>query len=185
MNIQTQLNSQPVDSAMNDLEILTVDYTHPPHRESLLRLLSEYADDPAIGSPGLTPVARKHVVQELAVRPHAVSLFAMTKTEAGEPLAIGLANCFEVFSTFAAASVLNVHDFMVSAPYRGRGVGTRLMNAVTELARERNCCKVTLEVYRGNTNARSLYSRNGFGSNEQQSDLGETLFLSKRLIDDE
>lgn len=60
-----------------------------------------------------------------------------------------------------------------------------LMQAITDLANERKCCKVTLEVYRGNQPARSLYSKNGFAGTELNSELGETLFLSKRLIGDE
>ncbi|WDQ17860.1 GNAT family N-acetyltransferase [Rhodopirellula sp. P2] len=175
-------DSQP---AKLDVEILRVDYTHEPHRKSLLRLLSEYANDPAIGSPGLSKRAQQRVATELAQRPNAVSLFAMINHPNNRAEAIGLANCFEVFSTFAAAPVLNVHDVMVSAPHRGKGVGSILMQAITELANERNCCKVTLEVYRGNQPARSLYSKNGFAGTEMDSELGETLFLSKRLVGDE
>lgn len=182
--MSTKSDSQTIaDPNTIAVEILRVDYSHEPHRRSLLQLLSEYANDPAIGSPGLTKRAQQRVAHELAQRPNAVSLFAMRIREDGQPEAIGLANCFEVFSTFAAAPVLNVHDVMVSAPYRGKGVGTRLMQAITELAKERNCCKVTLEVYSGNKPARSLYSKNGFSGSDLDSELGETLFLSKRLID--
>lgn len=184
MSMETQSTTDSEQSEM-DIEILRVDYTHEPHRQSLLRLLSEYANDPAIGSPGLSKRAQQRVATELAQRPNAVSLFAMINHPNNRTEAIGLANCFEVFSTFAAAPVLNVHDVMVSAPHRGKGVGSMLMQAITDLANERNCCKVTLEVYRGNRPARSLYSKNGFAGTELNSELGETLFLSKRLIGDE
>ncbi|MFG0263874.1 MAG: GNAT family N-acetyltransferase [Rhodopirellula sp. JB055] len=184
--MSTETNPQRANQTSDlDIEILRVDYTHEPHRQSLIRLLSEYADDPAIGSPGLSKRAQQRVATELAQRPNAVSLFAMINHPDQRTEAIGLANCFEVFSTFAAAPVLNVHDVMVSAPHRGKGVGSLLMKAITELANERNCCKITLEVYRGNKPARSLYSKTGFAGTEIDTELGETLFLSKRLIDHE
>ena len=35
----------------------------------------------------------------------------------------GFAACFESFSTYRAQRVMNIHDFMVSDNFRGKGVG--------------------------------------------------------------
>ena len=46
---------------------------------------------------------------------------------------------------------------------RGRGVGQGLLDALEERARERGCCKISLEVHDTNTRAKALYRRRGFG----------------------
>ena len=39
--------------------------------------------------------------------------------------AVGLANCFMAYSTFAAEPIVNIHDFAVLSGHRGRGIGPR------------------------------------------------------------
>ena len=57
--------------------------------------------------------------------------------------------------------VLLMDGLFVAAAARGRGVGTRLLGAVTERARAEGCREVRLEVVDGNR-ARGLYDRFGF-----------------------
>ncbi len=163
------------------IRTLVADYQSQAHRVAILRLLSEYSADPAIGGSGLPFSVRQRVVDELARRENAVSLLAMEEITGAPPQAVGLINAFETFSTFAAMPVLNLHDVMVTRSHRGRGVGRRLIEAATDLARQRGCCKLTLEVYRGNQAAANLYRRCDFQDPPGNRDLGETIFLAKSL----
>ena len=45
---------------------------------------------------------------------------------------------------------------------RGKGVGKKLVEAVAEMAKQKNCGKITLEVRKDNLNARDLYKHEGF-----------------------
>jgi RimJ/RimL family protein N-acetyltransferase len=51
---------------------------------------------------------------------------------------------------------------MVERAWRGRGVGTRLVEAAIEWARERGLHKLTLSVFPHNTAAIGLYRKLGF-----------------------
>lgn len=163
------------------IHTLVANYQRRNHRVAILRLLSEYAADPAINGSGLALEVRQRVVDELAARANALTILAFADNPDGGSVAVGLINAFETFSTFAAMPVLNLHDVMVTSRYRGRGVGRLLMEAATELARSRGCCKVTLEVYRGNEAAARLYQSCDFHDPAESRDLGETLFLNKIL----
>ena len=57
--------------------------------------------------------------------------------------------------------VLLMDGLFVASPARGRGVGTRLLAAVADRARQEGCGEVRLEVIDGNR-ARTLYDRFGF-----------------------
>ena len=46
--------------------------------------------------------------------------------------------------------------------YRGKGIGTRLLHAALQSAKERGLCRVELEVFEDNTAARTLYEKAGF-----------------------
>ncbi|TWT66143.1 GNAT family N-acetyltransferase [Allorhodopirellula solitaria] len=163
------------------IRTLIADYHSRCHRVAILRLLTEYAADPAIDGPGLPAAVQRRVVDELAAREHAVSILAFADQADGQSAAVGLINGFETFSTFTAMPVLNLHDVMVTSHCRGQGVGKRLIAAATELARQRGCCKMTLEVYRGNKAAAGLYRSCDFRDPTTNRDLGETIFLNKIL----
>jgi len=102
----------------------------------------------------------------------------------GEPNqteAIGLVNCFEGFSTFAARPLVNVHDVVVLPSHRGQRLAQQMLALVETIARERGACKLTLEVLAGNHNAQRLYQRLGFAAYQLQPELGHAQFLQKWL----
>ena len=156
--------------------ITATDFRRPEHRTAFLRLLEHYARDPMGGGTGLSAEARTHLVERLAARPDFVSFLAEEDAEA-----VGLINCFEGFSTFAARPLLNVHDLVVHADWRGRGLGRALLAAAERAARERGCCKLTLEVLSGNAAARAAYRACGFAAYELDPRAGQALFLEKKL----
>jgi ribosomal protein S18 acetylase RimI-like enzyme len=74
----------------------------------------------------------------------------------------GLTTCFVNFSTFKIKPYLYVHDVVVHADFRGMGLGRKLMERLVELSRERDYCKITLEVREDNEAAKALYQSLGF-----------------------
>ena len=70
--------------------------------------------------------------------------------------------CFEVFSTFHAKPVINIHDIIVLPVFRGIGIGRALLSRIIEEAHCRNCSKITLEVREDNLAAQKLYISENF-----------------------
>lgn len=160
--------------------IQAVDLADPVQAGALVDLLDAYARDPAGGGEPLAPAVRAHLAQRLQAHPGAFSVMAWDGAVA-PGRAVGLANCFEGFSTFAARPLVNVHDLVVAAGWRGRGVAEALLAEVERMARERGACKLTLEVLSGNGPALRLYGRMGFEGYALDPALGTAVFLQKKL----
>jgi ribosomal protein S18 acetylase RimI-like enzyme len=69
----------------------------------------------------------------------------------------------------------------VHPDHRGRGLGKRLLAQVEQLARELDCCKLTLEVLEGNRVAQAAYLASGFEGYELNPQVGRALFWQKKL----
>ena len=74
---------------------------------------------------------------------------------------VGLALCFDGFSTFRARPLLNIHDLTVHPHFQCQGIGDKLLSTVIDFARQKSYCAVTLEVMANNP-AKRLYARHGF-----------------------
>lgn len=157
-------------------DIIRADLANPAHAAALLRLMNEYASGPEGGNAPLSRYAQANLVAALQARPTAHTLLA---EHAGE--FVGLLNAFEGFSTFACQPLLNIHDVVVTAPLRGRGIGRQLMQAAEQLARELGCCKLTLEVLAGNHKAQAAYRALGYAGYALDPGMGEALFWQKTL----
>jgi GNAT superfamily N-acetyltransferase len=145
---------------MNKLEVEVVNFARKEHRETIIQITDAYAQDPmGIGHP-LPESSKEKMIAELKKFPLTLIFIAFYKGEAA-----GLATCFFGFSTFYAARLINIHDLAVLKKYRGKGIGSALLNAVEQKAKEEKCCKITLEV-RLDNRARTLYERNGFSLGE-------------------
>lgn len=157
---------------MSEITIVEADFSDTAHAGAVVEILDVYAQEPVEGGRPLPDDVRARLPQGLAEHPTAFALLAFDGSGA-----VGVAVCIGGFSTFAGRPLINVHDLAVMPSHRGRGIGTRLLDAVTERARQSGCCKVTLEVRASNSNARRLYERLGF------SDAGgqPTQFLERRL----
>ena len=158
------------------IEVTRARYDDPAHAAALVELLDAYARDPAGGGAPLSEHVRKNLVSELAARPFVFSLLAF---EGATP--VGLVNAVEGFSTFACRPLVNVHDVVVIASHRGRGIARRMFAEVEAIARERNACKLTLEVLEGNAAARMLYQRLGFSAYQLDPAMGHARFLQRWL----
>lgn len=139
------------------ITVIDADLTLTAHSDGLIRILDEYARLPHIAGQGLSVDTREHLIERLAGTSGKHILLAVD----GDHVA-GVAVCFEGFSTFAAKPLLNIHDLAVESDYRGRGIGSCLLDAVAERARELGCCRITLEADTANVGARKLYERAGF-----------------------
>ena len=152
------------------------DYADRTHRDAVLGLLDAYAKDPMGGGEPLSDWTRTHLLDEMARRPYIFSLLAMI-----DDRPVGLANCIEGFSTFAARPLLNIHDIAVLPAFRGRGIGRALLAEAESMARSRDCCKLTLEVLQGNATARAAYLSFGFAPYTLDDSLGRAEFWHKYL----
>lgn len=157
------------------LSIGLADYSDLRDAADVVALLDAYARDPMGGGAPLVEVAKARLTGDLAANPHAFSLLARAGDEA-----VGLANCFMGYSTFAAAPLVNIHDLAVLPGHRGKGIGRALLGAVEAEALKRGACKITLEVLSGNP-ARHLYAACGYGDYQLDPATGHALFWQKRL----
>lgn len=78
------------------------------------------------------------------------------------------------FSTEMGGRFLFLDELLVASPFRGRGLGTRLLALLEEFARDGGAGAIRLEVSRENGRARELYLASGY------TDPGRA-FLAKRL----
>ncbi len=164
---------------MIDAAALTIglaDYVDPRDAADVVALLDAYARDPMGGGAPLDEAVKARLAGDLAANPHAFSMIARL-----DDAAVGLANCFMGYSTFAVAPLVNIHDFAVVPGHRGAGIGKALLAAVEAEALKRGAIKVTLEVLSGNHPAKALYAAHGYGDYQLDPAAGQALFWQKRL----
>lgn len=156
--------------------VVLADYHNPAHATAIVELLDAYANDPMGGGEPLPEEVKATLVGKLAGLPHAFSVLGLVD---GRPA--GLVNCFEGFSTFVARPLVNIHDVVVLAEYRGLGLSQAMLAEVERIARERGCCKLTLEVLEGNRVAQGAYEKLGFAGYQLDPTVGRALFWQKSL----
>lgn len=158
------------------VEITLADYQNPKHRQAVVAMLNDYAQDPMGGGEALPEETKENLVDEMAKRDYVFSLLAFVDDEP-----VGLANCVEGFSTFAAKPVMNIHDIAVIKEYRGQGIAKRLLQEVETLAQFRGCVKLTLEVLQGNEPAKIAYDKFGFKPYQLDEANGKAEFWQKYI----
>jgi len=156
--------------------IKQADLSQPKDADAVVTLLNEYAEHEMGGGKGLSEFTKTNLVSELRKRDHYVGFLAYVD---GVPA--GLVNCLEMFSTFQCLPILNIHDVVVSADFRGQKLSKKMFAAVEKHAVERGCCKVTLEVLEGNIIAKQAYESLGYAGYELDPEMGKALFYEKLL----
>ena len=144
-------------------KILVADLFNPQHAAALVYLLNEYALDEMGGGVELSAFVKENLVVKLRKKQgvHVILAFVDDKPA-------GLINCFEGFSTFACQPLLNIHDVVVLADYRGRGISKKMLLKAEELAANLGCCKLTLEVLNRNQTAQAAYQASGYSDTQMQ-----------------
>jgi len=160
----------------NSLQIVEADYADAEHRVAIPFLLDAYARDLLGFRKTLDNIVLQNLVSGLEQCPTALVLLARADDHY-----VGMAICFMGFSTFSARPLINIHDFMVLPDYQKRGIGKALLREVERIARERGCCKITLEVQMKNAAARGIYQSFGFKASFLDPEAGEQLSLTKTL----
>lgn len=147
------------ESSSPDLDVWICDFSDADDRDAFARLMAEFAAEPVSSRPDLDHAHFTRVADDLARRAGTlVLLAARAESETTE----GVLIAFEGYSSFAQAQLFNVHDVHVAPAARGHGVGTAMMNALEDLAREHRFAKITLEVSATNSGAIALYRRLGY-----------------------
>ena len=158
------------------IEVLTLNYQDPQHAQDMLFLLEMYALDPMGGNTALSQMVKDNLAAELAKLPHAFSVICYVDNKPA-----GLVNCFEALSTFTCKPLINIHDVVVSDAFRGLGLSQKMLQHVENIAIQKGCCKVTLEVLDGNHIAKNAYIKFGFTGYELDPKIGKALFWEKPL----
>ena len=104
-------------------------------------------------SSALSASIEPHVVKQLFELPYFHGFICCVDNK---PAAFAV--CFESYSTYRAKKVLNIHDFMVSSSYRGKGVGKALLSGIEQYCCDSGYLKITLEVDEDNVAAQNLYN---------------------------
>lgn len=155
---------------------IIADYTNPEHANDLITLLNGYALDPMGGGTPLKQTTQDTLIDELSKRSHVFSVLLYVDNEPA-----GVANCFEVFSTFKCQPLINIHDLAVAKRFQGKGLARLILDKIEQEAIRKGCCKITLEVLEGNTPAQQAYKKFGFSGYELDPEMGKALFWEKAL----
>ncbi|TKB45665.1 GNAT family N-acetyltransferase [Thalassotalea mangrovi] len=158
------------------VEVIVADYKNPQHCKDLIFLLNAYAEDPMGGNEPLTDYVRENLCEKLAEQTNTLTLLAYVDNK---PAAI--CNCVFGFSTFKAKPLLNIHDIAVLPEFRGQKLSHQLLTRAESIAKQKGCCKLTLEVLQGNQVARQSYTKFGFSGYELDPQLGQAEFWEKAL----
>ncbi|NJK39821.1 MAG: GNAT family N-acetyltransferase [Oscillatoriales cyanobacterium RM2_1_1] len=159
-----------------EIRIVIADYLDNKQAREISHLLNCYATDPMGGGQALDESVRTNLAEKLAQIPNAFSILGYVNHQAA-----GLINCFEGFSTFKCQPLINIHDVFVITQYRGLGLSQKMLSKVEEIAQERGCCKLTLEVLEGNSGAQRAYKKFGFSGYELDPGVGQALFWQKPI----
>lgn len=158
------------------VEVIIGDLADEKQATALKSLLAEYALDPMGGAAALAPELLDALPAKLSARPDYLFVLAVADGQY-----VGLINCFEGFSTFKGKPLINIHDVIVSRRWRGQGVARQMLDQVEKIARQRGCCKLTLEVLEGNKAAQRAYLNFGFEGYQLVPEMGRAMFWEKPL----
>ena len=176
-------SASPSGAAPRDTSVLTIvatDFDDPRCCDDFLALLDHYMRSPTGNGKPMSDELRQRLPAELRRRPQVLSYIAYRVSDIGR-CPVGLINCVEGFSPFAGRPLLNVHDIVVHEDFRRQGIARGLLAHVEAVARQRGCCKLTLEVLEGNHGARRAYLDFGFEGYQLDPAMGQALFMEKKL----
>lgn len=135
---------------------LAIDFAQPADLEPMTRLLGELFDQEADFRPD--PERQRRGLKLILDNPALGRLFVLKVN--GE--VAGMANGLVTVSTAEGAAAMILEDVIVGAPWRGRGLGRRLIEHVIDWARQAGMARVTLLTDADNYRAQATYGRLGF-----------------------
>jgi ribosomal protein S18 acetylase RimI-like enzyme len=178
-------SSPEADADAPDTDVWICDFADEDDRAAFARLMAEFAAEPVSSRADLDAAHFTRVADDLARRAGTLVLLAARgESESTE----GVLIAFEGYSSFAQAQLFNVHDVHVTPAARGHGLGTAMMQALEDLAREHDFAKITLEVAATNSGAIALYRRLGYAGLDAAAAAAvapaadATYFATKKLV---
>jgi GNAT superfamily N-acetyltransferase len=156
--------------------IVEADLSNENHANAYLALMSHYACDPMGGGEDLSEFVKQNLVKTILKRTDTVILLIFKDDK---PAA--LLTAIEGFSTFSCKPLFNIHDVTVHKDFRGLQLTTMLFEKIEEIAKQRDYCKITLEVLSGNEIAKKAYLKQGYSDYQLDPNHGSALFWTKSL----
>jgi ribosomal protein S18 acetylase RimI-like enzyme len=160
-----------------NIVVKIADLHNTKEANDILALLSHYAMDIMGGGEDLPAEVKQRLIPEFQKRNNILVLLAYDRD-----VAVGLSVSIEGFSTFYAKPLLNLHDFVVTKEYRGKGIAKLMLEKLESISSERGYCKLTLEVLEGNKRAQKIYTDFGFANYTLDDEMGKAEFWHKKLI---
>jgi ribosomal protein S18 acetylase RimI-like enzyme len=158
------------------ITIKQADYTLESDANNIQKLMLAYSQDPMGGNKALS----EDILQQLPTAMAATNIMFSVLCFSND-VAVGLINCVEGFSTFKCRPLVNIHDVVVLNEYRGNGISQLMLGEVEKIARDKGCCKLTLEVLQGNTSAQKSYQKHGFDGYQLDPAMGNAMFWHKAI----
>jgi ribosomal protein S18 acetylase RimI-like enzyme len=146
-----------VQPMKQSIYIRQADLDRKDDRDAVLHLVDVYARDAMGDGRPLTEETGRRTIDGLRSHPAGSQYVAYASEQP-----VGLAVCFLGFSTFAGRPLINIHDVIVHPDYRRQGIARALLEHVEMVAKQSDCCKLTLEVRCDNAPAKSAYQQHGF-----------------------
>lgn len=103
---------------------------------------------------------RNDIERHLAEQPPGSHVFVAENADGAR---VGFLHLQVVTDYFTAAQNCHISDLAVAPAFDGQGVGAALLAHAEAWARAHHCRHLTLAVFPGNTRARALYERHGYG----------------------
>ena len=147
----------------------------PHEAEDVARLVVEFRDHLGVEWPSANAFLAG--VERLIERPDTAFLLATPHDDAPPS---GVAQLRFRYGLWYAAEDCLLEDLFVRDDARGQGVGRALVQATIDLARERGCRRVELDVNDANPPAVALYESFGFSCRDERYG-GRNLLMRLRL----
>ena len=148
----------------------------PHEAEAVARLIVEFRDHLGVDWPSANAFLAG--VERLIEDPRVAFLLASPNEDAAPA---GVAQVRFRYGLWWAADDCLLEDLYVRADARGQGVGRALVQAVVDLARERGCRRVELDVNEANAPALKVYESFGFSAQDDR--YGERNLLMRLRLD--
>ncbi len=116
------------------VNIIRADYNNAQHGLDIMQLLNAYALDPMGGGEQLSEHVKHNLINALQEQNNVFTILCYVDDKPA-----GLINSVVGFSTFNAKPLVNIHDVIVLACFRRRGLTKKMFDAVEEIAKEKQC----------------------------------------------
>ena len=143
--------------------MISVWRAEPHEAEAVARLIVDFRDHLGLDWPSANAFLAG--VERLIEDPH--SAFVLAAPDEDSPPA-GVAQVRFRYGLWWAADDCHLEDLFVRADARGGGVGRALVQGVVDLARERGCRRVELDVNEANAAALAVYESFGFSAQDDR-----------------